>query len=293
MSMFRRPRKRLPQFTDRLILGDQGLRVSPFCVGVTRSPDTVVAAFESGINFFFITTDMHWPLYEATRQGLRQLLGRGPGIRDQLVVAGVCYQTVPFFCEMPFEQLVNEIPGLGHLDVLIAGTGFPNEYGERLPVYQDYRREKWLGARAIGTTFHDRALARTAVRNRLVDIAFIRYNAGHPGALTDLFPHVSAPATGNGAGARPLLFNFKSTYAYRPPAELEELGFKREQSWHPDITDHYRFALTRPEIDGVLMAPRTPEQVTGIGRALARGPLTAEEETYLTDVARRCGVEIL
>ena len=67
-------RQRLPRFTDRLPLGDQGLAVSPFCLGMVREAVTVCAAFDAGINFFFLSTDLHWPLYENARRGLRQLL---------------------------------------------------------------------------------------------------------------------------------------------------------------------------------------------------------------------------
>jgi hypothetical protein len=73
MGNSRDTRKTLPQFTDRLVLGTQGRRVSPFCLGWVHSPDTITAAFDAGINFFFITTDLHWPGYEATRSGVRQL----------------------------------------------------------------------------------------------------------------------------------------------------------------------------------------------------------------------------
>jgi hypothetical protein len=59
-------RKSLPRFTDRQALGNQRLRVSPFCLGWVRSAETVAAAFEAGINFLFVTTDLHhdavpWP----------------------------------------------------------------------------------------------------------------------------------------------------------------------------------------------------------------------------------------
>ena len=60
-------RAHLPRFTDRLALGGQGLAVSPFCVGMVALPETIGAAFDAGINFFFVSADMHWPLYEATR----------------------------------------------------------------------------------------------------------------------------------------------------------------------------------------------------------------------------------
>src|SRR5262249_38914938 len=139
------PRSCLPRFTDRLVLGGQGLAVSPFCLGMVGVPATVLAAFDAGINFFFITTDMHWPLYEGTRRGMRELLARGPEVRDQIVVAGVCYQTQPDFCIFPFQELVHEIPRLGRLDVLIAGGAYAGEFGTRLPVYEQHRRARFLG----------------------------------------------------------------------------------------------------------------------------------------------------
>ena len=104
-----RPRRRLPRFTDRLRLSDTDLRVSPVCLGKVRSDRTIAAAFEAGINFFFLTADMHWPLYEASRRGLEKLIRSRRGIRDQIVVAAASYVTQPEFCTMPFtvfKQLV-------------------------------------------------------------------------------------------------------------------------------------------------------------------------------------------
>jgi predicted aldo/keto reductase-like oxidoreductase len=297
----RPPRKRLPRFTDRLVLGDQGLRVSPYCLGWVDSAETVGAAFDAGINFFFITTDLHWPGYEATRRGVRELLARGPEIRDQVVVAGVCYQTRPIFCHGPFQELLDAMPGLGRLDVLIAGAVYGDEQGKRFPVYQGHREAGFLGARAIGMSFHDRSAALAAMRDRRVDIAFVRYNPDHPGAAKDLFPHLpsSSPrprfrsegsgARGNGKdrkAPRTLLFSFKSTFGYVPPTAMEAMGLHGSVYWHPEITDYYRFSLSRPEIDGVLMGPNTPGELQGVAEALARGPLTAEEQAYLVDVAR-------
>ena len=84
---------------------------------------------------------------------------------------------------------------------------------------------------------------------------------------------------------RPLLFGFKSTYGYVPPAAMAELGLPGPGYWHPAITDHYRFALTPPQMDGLLIALRTPAEVAALAAALEQGPLTEEEEAYLMDVA--------
>jgi len=51
--------RELPRPADRLPLGTSGLEVSPICIGMVEDPRTIPAAFEAGINFFFVTADMH------------------------------------------------------------------------------------------------------------------------------------------------------------------------------------------------------------------------------------------
>ena len=226
-------RTMLPRLTDRLALGGGGLRVSPCCIGMVEDPATISAAFDRGVNFFFVTADMHWPLYDATRRGLADLLARGHGVRDEIVVAGVCYPTQPEFCSMPFQELVRAVPRLERLDVLLAGGAYGREIGRRLPVYEEHRKQGFLGNRAIGVTFHDRDAAVAALAGGELDIAFVRYNADHAGAGKDLFPRIPERP-------RPLLYNFKSTSGWVPPDRMA---------------------------------------------ALELGPLSAEEEAYLIDVA--------
>jgi hypothetical protein len=91
---------RVLELTDRYPLGN-GLQVSPFCLGLVGDPDVVPAAFEAGINFFFISADMHWPVYEQTRRGLAKLLRDKPEARDQIVLGLVAYVTQPEFSCVP------------------------------------------------------------------------------------------------------------------------------------------------------------------------------------------------
>src|SRR5687768_762690 len=104
----------LPAFSDRLQLGASELMVSPFCIGIVQSAEAVLLAYERGINFFFVTCDMHWPKYESLRRGLKELLCKR-GLRDQIVVAGVCYPTQPEFCTRPFEELLEAVPNLKYI----------------------------------------------------------------------------------------------------------------------------------------------------------------------------------
>lgn len=273
-----RPRRfTLPKLTDRLPLGDSGLRVSPFCLGMARSEDTASAAFDAGINFFFLSSDLHWPYYDLARRGLEKLLARSPGIREQVVVAMASYVTQPEFCAGALEEGLDAVAGLKSIDLAIIGGAYSHEFLTRVNVYRYILAHGNLGNKATGTTFHDRMAALLATNHNLVDIAFIRYNPIHTGAKFDLFPYLKQPSS-------TLLYNFKSTLGSMAAERYAALGLN-DDYWQPKVTDYYRFALTRPEIDGLLCSPSTPHEVEALSSALEEGPLDEEEEKYLIDLA--------
>lgn len=268
------PRLTLPSLRDRLRLGRSGLSVSPVCLGMTTR-ETVRAAFAAGVNFFFISNDLHWRLYEPLMAGIADLLSSGVS-RDEIVVAGVSYLAEPLFGGLQFDELLDAIPGLGRIDVLLAGAA---EAADFLPRYarlaEAQRRELW-GCRAIGASLHDRATARMAICSDLLDVAYIRYNPGHPGAEKDIFPYLSSQRTCT-------VFNFKSTSGLLSLEQFRQL--KLESRYRPTkITDGYRFALSRSEIDGVLASPRSPDQVSQLERALASGPVSPSRAAYMKNL---------
>ncbi|MBC7978556.1 MAG: hypothetical protein H7138_26520 [Myxococcales bacterium] len=266
-------RASLPRLTERIPLGEA--QVSPFCVGMVEDPDTIAAAFEAGINFFFLTADMHWPRYEASRAGLAQLLTRVP--RDQITVAAAAYVTQPEFCSTPFEEVVQAVRGLERLDVLIAGGAYQAELFNRLPIYRGHRERRFMGAHACGVSFHDRRAAADAITGGELDVAFLRYNAAHPGAQRDVFPRLTA------AHLRPRarVFGFTSTAGHDPHPAVDD------DVWIPDLTDHYRFALSRIGLDGLLCSPTRPSHIADLAAAMAEGPLSLDEESHLIELASR------
>jgi hypothetical protein len=275
-----RSRAELPKLTDRLPLGTSGLEVSPFCVGITRDPRTIPAAFEAGINFFFLTADMHWPIYERTRRGLAQLLEDRPGARDSIVVGVVSYVAQPEFLWAPFEEVLLELPRLERLDLTIAGGAYGHEIDQRLETYERHRRVRHAGARAIGASFHDREAARRIVERGALDIGFVRYNPRHPKAREDLFPHVAS----RDGGRRTLLFNFKSTHGHIASEDQYAAFGVGADYWRPHQTDYYRFALSEPALDGILCALPGPDAVRELADALEEGPLDDEDQQYLLDL---------
>ncbi|MBS1854234.1 MAG: hypothetical protein JST11_02630 [Acidobacteria bacterium] len=267
-------RQVLPKPTDRVPLGGSGLRVSPLCLGMTADPETVIAAWEHGINFFFLTADLHWPLYDGLRKGLARLFEGNRARRDEAVVAVVSYLDNPLFGALQFNEVIAEVPGLERVDVIVAGavasdTGFQS----RLVSMASARQSRLHGARAIAASFHQRRLALLSDYYGLLDASFVRYNAAHPGARSDLFPYLRP--------ARPCpVFNFKSVMAHVTREQFDALKLPAGY-WRPEAGDYYRFVLTRPEIDGVLCAPQSPAELRELVAALERGGVTREEEEYM------------
>jgi aryl-alcohol dehydrogenase-like predicted oxidoreductase len=268
-------RSRFPHLTDRLPLGKSGLMVSPFCLGAVGEPSTIEAAFDAGINFFFFTGDLHWPMYGHSRRGLSALLQRRPSVRSEIVVAVCSYTCHPGFIGSSGLDFQQSVPELGHVDVLILGGVREVDF---LPRLHQAERLRHAGAvRSIGATFHERQAGLTGFNRQLVDAAFIRYNAVHPGARRDLFPALDSASPS-------LLYNFKSVLGYLDDAHWDKLGLSGDH-WRPSPTDYYRFILSQPQIDGILCAPSTPAEVTGLARALEQPLLTDEEQQYLIDLA--------
>jgi hypothetical protein len=258
-------------------MGGLPVGVSPVCLGLVGDPRVVPAAFDAGVNFFFVTADMHWPLYEKLRRGLELLFERGGGVRDEVVVGVVSYVTQPEFCHAPFHEVVAAIKGLERVDLAIAGGAYAADLLVRLGEYRAHQPEREPASRAIGASFHDRRAGVLALNHGLIDIGFLRYNPLHRGAEEEVFPQLSK-------GSPALLYNFKSTHGYLSEPDSAALGLGPSH-WRPHITDYYRYALSRPEMDGILCALNEPEQVTELIDALERGALNEDQTQYLNDLA--------
>ncbi len=253
----------LRSLTDRLPLGEH-LQVSPFCLGLIDDPEMVLRAFDAGINFFFVSCDLHWPLYEPLRRGLTQLLARGGDIRDRIVVAAVSYISEMGAVRQAQRELVQALPSLGHLDVLLTGSLYAADLGPRVHALEDQRARGDWGARAIGASFHDRRTAATAHRAQLVDLVLARYNPMHPGARRS----VSAFA---GRVARAALSTSRARTALSAPRN----GLR----WDWATATGARRCRTiiglrcRRHIDGILGGVQTPAELDALTAALAQGPL--------------------
>jgi len=127
--------------------------------------------------------------------------------------------------------------------------------------------------RALGVSIHDRPRAGRLAEGSPLDLLMIRYNAAHPGAEQDVFPHL--------ATRQPAIVAYTATSwtkLLRPP-----------RAWRgPPATagDCYRFCLTSPHVDVVLSASGNAGRLRENLRALEKGPLSAEEMAWMRELGR-------
>jgi len=123
-------------------------------------------------------------------------------------------------------------------------------------------------ARAIGVSIHDRKRAAKLAAAGPLDFFMIRYNAAHPGAEVDIFPHLPAK--------KPVIA------AYTATAWRRLLRAPKGWSGPPaSAGDCFRFCLTNPQVDVVISAPKTAAEMRQNMVAIARGPLDDAEMARL------------
>jgi len=127
--------------------------------------------------------------------------------------------------------------------------------------------------RALGASLHDRPRAGRLAEDSILDLLMIRYNAAHPGAEQDIFPHL--------ARRRPAVVAYTAT-AWRRLLKVPR-GWKGRAATAGDC---YRFCLTNPHVDVVLTGPRTVNELRENLAAVEEGPLSPEEMAFMRKLGR-------
>jgi len=154
--------------------------------------------------------------------------------------------------------------GVDYLDVLqVFWVGVGAALSPRMMEELVRLREEGK-VRAIGISIHDRPRAGRLAAGSPLDLYMLRYNAAHPGAEADVFPHFPAE--------RP------AVVAYTATAWTRLLRRSRRFDGPPMTAgDCYRFCLSSPFVDVVLTAPGKAARLRENVAALERGPLGAGE----------------
>ncbi len=229
------------------------------------SPETFEAALEAGINYVFWTPKMRkiTPVLKAALK------------RDR---ASIVLATGPTFSYFggSLQKGADSIRRLLDIDQIDLFQQFwlGKTAAETASTREALLTLRESGAvRHIGTSIHDRPRAGQLARDRVYDMLMVRYNAAHPGAEQDIFPHVDPAAT--------MLTAYTAT-------RWRKL-LKRPRGWTgfvPSAADCYRFCLSHTAVDVVLMGVKTREQLAENLRGLEQGPMVGDEMAMMREFGR-------
>ena len=147
-------------------------------------------------------------------------------------------------------------------------SAFTRGVQAEMTALRDEGKVRWLCA-----SIHDRPRAGRLAADSILDALMIRYNAAHPGAEQEIFPHLAA--------RRPAVVSYTAT-AWRKLLAAPK-GWSGKV---PTAGDCYRFCLSSPHVDVALTGPRTVAQLRENLAAVERGPLSAEEDAWMRAVGR-------
>lgn len=252
----------MDDFTHRLLRAP-GKRVHRLGLALNYGLDGagLARALERGVNYFFWTGLRTG----ATTPVLKAALQRD---RERYVVAAVA--TLGFYqggVRAGAEAVLKKL-GTEYLDVFQLGwLGVASAWTEgTLEGLLRLREEGKV--RAIGVSIHDRPRAGRLAEDSPLDLLMVRYNAAHPGAEREIFPHL--------ARRQPAIVAYTAT-AWRKL-------LKKPAHWNgPVMTggDCYRFCLSSPHVDLALCGPANVAQLDENLDALERGPLTPDEDRWM------------
>jgi aryl-alcohol dehydrogenase-like predicted oxidoreductase len=222
----------------------------------------VEAALDRGVNYLFCT-------YRSGKllKAAKPYLARD---REKYVVAAG--PTVGFFSgsiRRAWERTVKTL-GLEYIDLFqlfwlgTTSAWTPANVAELVKLKEEGK------VRALGISIHDRPRAGRLAEESPLDALMIRYNAAHPGAEKDIFPHL--------AKRKPAVVAYTAT-------SWRKL-LKRPRGWKGEVptAGHcYRFCLSSPHVDLVLSGPASVAQLDENLAALQQGPLSEQEMGWMRE----------
>jgi aryl-alcohol dehydrogenase-like predicted oxidoreductase len=264
-----------PRSFESAVLGRTGIRVSRLGVAASYGVpgDAVERAFEQGVNY------LYWGSMRKATFGdaLRRLAPR----RDRFVLVIQSYSRLAGYLERSLEKALRAL-SFDYADFLLLGM-WNRPVSPRM--LDAARRLKDRGlTRFLAVSTHQRRRAPEIAAASDFDVIHFRYNAAHPGAEQDIFPHLApnwpglvaftATSWGQLLGKKSLLSRLQGA---RPIPRGEKI---------PTAADCYRFVLTRPEVDVCMTGPTTAEHMDQALQALRLGPMTEEELAWMRRVGR-------
>ncbi len=249
---------------DKTPLGDTGLRVSRIGLGSSYGIGAreVEAAYERGINY------LYWGSIQRPDFGkaIRRLAARD---RERLAIVIQTYTRVGFLMKPALESALRELD-TDYADILLLGWW--NDMPPRRILDAAARLKQEGRARFIMISCHERAMFKAFIGEPVFDAVMARYNAAHPGAETEVFPHLSRRRVGVVA------------YTATRWGSLLDPRLTPKGERTPSAADCYRFVLTNPSVDTCLAGPKDARELEAAFAALDHGPMSDDELAWMKRV---------
>ena len=251
---------------NQVKFGETGLSMAPLGLGSSYGVSTndLERAFERGLNFFF------W--------GSRRRSGFGKGVRtlarkhrDTMVIAMQSYARLGSLMGPFLDKGLREL-GIEHVDLLTLS------WWNDVPPQRILDAASALKAsgkvRHVMVSCHHRPTFEKLVELPSIEAIMVRYNAAHPGAEREVFPHLGP--------RNPGVLAFTATRwgslldpKLTPPGEPT-----------PRASDCYRFALSHPNVHACLAGPKDGVELDEAMAALDRGPMSDDELAWMRRVGK-------
>jgi aryl-alcohol dehydrogenase-like predicted oxidoreductase len=234
-------------------------------------------AAERGVNYWLWT-----PRFGSVTPALREMVARD---REAHVVATLGWGYTGGIVRRGVEKALRLL-GTDYLDIYQLGWLGRTSLLSR-GIQETIGRLKDEGKiKAVGTSIHDRPRAGRLARDSTLDAFMLRYNAKHPGAEQDVFPHLEA--------RNPIVIAYTATswrQLLRPIRGLDMPpwpGPAQDGELPPPLTAGlcYRFCLTSPHVHIALTGPKNRAQLDENLDALVAGPLSPDEEAWVREYGR-------
>jgi aryl-alcohol dehydrogenase-like predicted oxidoreductase len=257
---------------DKIILGRTGLRVGRIGIGTSSglSPGDVEEAVERGINYLYWGSVRKKAFGEAIRHVAKRR-------REDVVIVVQSYTRAAFYMRPSVEKALREL-GVDHCDLLLLGMW--NETPPRRIVDAAVAIRDSGKASHVMISCHQRTTFPRYIDDPTYGAIMVRYNAAHPGAETEVFPHL-APRD-QGPSARPGVVSYTATRW----GGLLDPKLRPEGEPAPRASDCYRFALTHPDVDVTLCGPKDRAQLDEALTALDRGPMSPDELAWMKRIGK-------
>jgi aryl-alcohol dehydrogenase-like predicted oxidoreductase len=252
---------------QRTILGRTGLETGRLglAAGYGVPAASVEAAFERGVNYLYFGS--------IRRGGFAQALRNLAPRRDRFTLVVQSYTRVAALMGWSLERALRAAQ-TSYADVLLLGLW------NRLPsprILDAALKLKERGlVRYLAVSSHNRPFIPELARNPSVDVLHVRYNAVHPGAETDVFPHLPSD------GHRPGVVTFTATSW----GQLLKPGKIPAGEKPPTAADCYRFAMSHPAVDVCISGPSNAQHMQDALEALDLGPMSADELEWMHRVGK-------